>query len=162
VCPPCGKTRFLPQAYQTRLILRGHRRVLQHRVAHQPRVCAQHAARLGVKNRLMPRELAASVLPAFRAGFLQRFFRDGRNLTGFSGLTEILSRTPTTGSLYPNRDHSAPLHARTCDIVLAVYWLIGQTMNRLPSRPNRDHSSPLHARTHAECTFWRRYWLINH
>jgi hypothetical protein len=29
-------------------------------------VCAQHAARLGVKNRLMPRELAASVLPALR------------------------------------------------------------------------------------------------
>jgi hypothetical protein len=28
-------------------------------------VCAQHAARHGVKNRLLPRELAASVLPAF-------------------------------------------------------------------------------------------------
>jgi hypothetical protein len=26
-------------------------------------VCAQHAAKLGVENRLMPRELVASVLP---------------------------------------------------------------------------------------------------
>jgi hypothetical protein len=49
--------RVLPQAYQTGLILRGDRRVLPQGVAYQPRVCAQHAARLGVKNRLMPREL---------------------------------------------------------------------------------------------------------
>jgi hypothetical protein len=42
----------------------GEKRVLPQGVAHQPRVCAQDAARLGVKNRLMPRELAASVLPA--------------------------------------------------------------------------------------------------
>jgi hypothetical protein len=59
---PCGKTRFLPQAYHTGLILRGNRCVLPQGVAHQPQVCAQHAARLGVKNRLMPLELAASVL----------------------------------------------------------------------------------------------------
>jgi hypothetical protein len=40
--------RVLPQAYQTGLILRSDRHVLPHGVAHQPRVCAQHAARLGV------------------------------------------------------------------------------------------------------------------
>jgi hypothetical protein len=41
--------------------LRGDCRVLSQGVAHQPRVCA---ARLGVKNRLMPLELAASVMSA--------------------------------------------------------------------------------------------------
>jgi hypothetical protein len=44
--------RVLPQAYQTGLVPQG--------VAHQPRV--QHAARLGVKNRLMLRELAVCCL----------------------------------------------------------------------------------------------------
>jgi hypothetical protein len=64
---PCGKTRFLPRlaaSISNRSVLRGNRRVLPQGVAHQPQVCAQHAARLGVKNRLMPGELATSVLPA--------------------------------------------------------------------------------------------------
>jgi hypothetical protein len=66
----------LQQAYQTGLILRGDRRVLPQGVAHQPRVCAaQHAATLGDKNRLMPRELAASVLPALRPELISAVYR---------------------------------------------------------------------------------------
>jgi hypothetical protein len=66
----------LPQAYQTGLILRGDRRILTQGVEHQPRVCAQHAARVGVESRLMPRELAASVLPALELMHIQISYMD--------------------------------------------------------------------------------------
>jgi hypothetical protein len=43
-------------------------------------VCAQHAARLGVKNRFMPRELAASVLPALEMHcFVDQMARTSRH-----------------------------------------------------------------------------------
>jgi hypothetical protein len=64
---PLRQDAFLPRlaaSISNGLILRGDRRVLPQGVAQQPRVCAQHAARHGVKYRLMPHELAASVLPA--------------------------------------------------------------------------------------------------
>jgi hypothetical protein len=73
----------LPQTYQTGLTLRGNRHVLPQGVAaHQPQVCAQHAARLGVKNRLMPRELAASVPRALGIRVLQVFFEFIRQPNG--------------------------------------------------------------------------------
>jgi hypothetical protein len=66
---PCGKTRrrFLPRlaaSISNRFDITCRSPGLAARGSAPARACAQHAARLGVKNRLMPRELAASVLPA--------------------------------------------------------------------------------------------------
>jgi hypothetical protein len=60
---PTKKPR-LAASISNRFDIRGDCHVLPQGVAHQLRVCTPHAARLGVKNRLMPRELAVSVLSA--------------------------------------------------------------------------------------------------
>jgi hypothetical protein len=102
--------RVLPQAYQTGLMLRGDRRVLTQGVAQKPRVCTQHTARLGVKNRLMPRELAAVVLPA-----LVHHDSCWRDITdGFGQFTSA-----------NNRHVVCRCHRSTTDDVKLVCWTRG-------------------------------------